>query len=261
MDQETYRKAVENLSFSADFPERTKQFLRENIRPERTGGLSLEAVRSAEQERLKMKKGMKLSVTIAAAVAAMVLVVSAAALWLTPAQVAQELDEPELAEAFKTAKIKVQSATVGDYDITFEGIVSGERLAARGIFTDGEISNNRTYAVFAVTGKDGTPLSDSNQTLHELGLTITPLVAGYAPWQINLWTLGGAYEAFGREGVAYFLLSMDTLEQFADEDVYFAVYDADGNFPPSTEIFVPDGDGMFVFRDGVQGATFTLPDN
>ncbi|MBD5148037.1 MAG: hypothetical protein HDT19_04535, partial [Oscillibacter sp.] len=75
MNREDYRKAFDEISFSADFQERTVRLLR---------------AREAEKENqmLNFKKTRKIAVLIAAAVALLAVSVSAAVLWLTPAQVA-----------------------------------------------------------------------------------------------------------------------------------------------------------------------------
>ena len=76
--------------FSPDFEERTLQ--------------KLAAMRHAsekEQNKMSMNRTKKITLLAAAAVALLAVTVSAAVLWLTPAQVAEELNDPMLAEAFQ----------------------------------------------------------------------------------------------------------------------------------------------------------------
>ena len=85
-----YRKAFDELSFSADFQERTADLLRNRAR-------------ELEKERTDMtiSKTKKIAVLAAACIALLAVSVSAAMLWLTPAQVAEEHNQPLLAEAFE----------------------------------------------------------------------------------------------------------------------------------------------------------------
>ena len=117
-----------------------------------------------------------------------------------------------------------------------------------------------TCLPFAVSGAGGEPLAleGPSVTLGELGLTITPLVRGHLPWEVNIWTLNGGYSGFMRDGTAYFLFGMDTLEQFAGEEVYFAAYAGEGNAPPSAERFSMAEDGVITCNSGVDGVMFNL---
>ena len=91
MNRRDYRAAFDAVDFSADFKERTLQ--------------KLAAVRQAsekEQIIMPMNRVKKTALLIAAAVALLAVSVSAAVVWLTPAQVAAELNDPLLAEAFQS---------------------------------------------------------------------------------------------------------------------------------------------------------------
>ena len=71
------------------------------------------------------------------------------------------MEEPLLAEAFQSedAIVLDESVTAGDYQITLAGMVSGEDLSVPTDY-NGEIINDRTYAVFRVARADGAPLTD-----------------------------------------------------------------------------------------------------
>ena len=106
MNRQNYRAAFDAVDFSPDFEERTLQ--------------KLAAMRHAsekEQNKMSMNRTKKSTLLAAAAVALLAVTVSAAVLWLTPAQVAEELNDPMLAEAFQSeaAVILNETQTVGDY--------------------------------------------------------------------------------------------------------------------------------------------------
>ena len=91
MNRQNYRAAFDAVDFSPDFEERTLQ--------------KLAAMRHAsekEQNKMSMNRMKKITLLAAAAVALLAVTVSAAVLWLTPAQVAEELNDPMLAEAFQS---------------------------------------------------------------------------------------------------------------------------------------------------------------
>ena len=237
MKQEDYRKAMDSLSFSNDFQMRTKALL-------------LERVREAEKERTIMHIGRnkRMVAAMAAALAALTVSVSAAVMYLSPADVAERADMPALAEAFQSADaVRIgESKQVGDYTVTLEGLVSGKELAGH---TE-EVSRDRTYTVFAIANTDGAALTELPE------LAYTPLVGGYNVCAVNAWTLGGGYTAFAESGVYYYLFDTESVEMFADHPVYFAIYEGGA---PSAETFSMREDGTIEMRADVKGALFSLP--
>lgn len=240
MNRRDYRAAFDAVDFSADFEERTLQ--------------KLAAVRQAsekEQIIMPMNRVKKTALLIAAAVALLAVSVSAAVVWLTPAQVADRVEEPLLAEAFQSedAIVLDESVTAGDYQITLAGMVSGEDLSVPRDY-NGEIINDRTYAVFRVARADGEPLTDYPN------LSYSPLVDGYHVRCVNAWTLGTTTQQFIEDGVIYCLFDCRNLEMFADHPVRFAIYE--GGIP-NTDLFSMAEDGTISLRESVVGALFTLP--
>ena len=240
MNRQDYRAAFDAVDFSADFEERTLQ--------------KLAAVRQAsekEQIIMPMNRVKKTALLIAAAVALLAVSVSAAVVWLTPAQVADRVEEPLLAEAFQSedAIVLDESVTAGDYQITLAGMVSGEDLSVPTDY-NGEIINDRTYAVFRVARADGEPLTDYPN------LSYSPLVDGYHVRCVNAWTLGTTTQQFIEDGVIYCLFDCRNLEMFADHPVRFAIYEGG---VPNTDLFSMAEDGTISLREGVVGALFTLP--
>lgn len=241
MDREAYKKAVDALSFSPDFPERTEAMLRRHNQ-------------KTEKETLKMKL-MKRPAAIAAAAALLVVSAAAAVLRLSASQVADEMGQHALAQAFEDNNAVVVNETVesGGYAITLMGLTSGANLDE----WSSDVDTARTYAVVALNRLDGTPLE--RETFDFTGHTVTPLVSGYAPWVVNNWTLGSSATGTAVNGTFYFLLNTSDLGVFADRTVYLAFYE-DG-FAPSAGQFVMAEDGSIAFAEDYARAhaLFTLP--
>lgn len=243
MDRETYRKAFDEIPFSADFTERTAELLCHRAR-------ELEK----ENHTMRISKTRKLAVLTAAAIALLAVSVSAAVLLLSPAQVARRHNQPLLAEAFESGDAIALNETVesGDFEITLMGLVSGENLDVR----NQDLDRAHTYAVLALRRLDGTPLE--NETFEFTRYTMTPLVAGYAPTAVNNWTLDAFAAGFAEDGAYYYLLDTASIEMFADRTVYMAFYEG---MAPSSSIFQLADDGSISFAEDFQGvrALFTLP--
>ena len=203
---------------------------------------------------MTIRKTKKIAVLIAACIALLAVSVSAAMLWLSPAQVAEEYDQPLLAEAFKGPGAISINETVesGDFSITLLGLVSGRNLDT----LNQDLEKDHTYSVLALRRLDGTPLE--NETFDFGSYTMTPLVAGCSPVAVNNWTLDAFAQGFAKDGVYYYLLDTASIEMFADRTVYMAFYE--GSVPNNT-IFTVAGDGSISFAADFTGvhALFTLP--
>lgn len=241
MNREDYRKAFDELSFSADFQARTAALLQTHAR-------ELEK----EKPMMQFKRTKKMAALLAASVAVLAVSVSAAVLFLNPADVAEQAGEPAVAAAFQSENAVAinESAVVGDYTVTLDGMVSGADLSREAAEYNGEIISDRTYAVYHVARTDGAPLEDYPD------LAYTPLVEGYHVSAVNAWTLGTSTASFIQDGVAYHLFDTRNLEMFADHTVYFAVYEGS---VPSVDTFSMTKDGAISLREGVNGVLFTLP--
>ena len=239
MDWNQYKSAMDAQSFDPDFQARTEALLRDRRQE------------ILEKEHCTMKEIRKFAL-LAAAVALLTMTAFAAVRWLTPSQVAEKLGTSLLAQAFESAEAELinESQETGDYRITLAGLVSGEGL------TDWYQSADqaRTYAVVSIERLDGEPVEN---TLDNSWVP-TPLVSGYTPWAVNLWTLDSGVSYFDQDGVLYYLVDTQSLEMFADRTVYLAVYQGTA---PSREIFRMDEAGAIYFQDGLAAphALFTLP--
>lgn len=241
MDRETYKKAVNSVSFSPDFQERTEAMLCSRSQESR-------------KETLKMKL-LRRPIVIMAIIALLTVSASAVALRLSASQVAEEFGQHTLAQAFVDNNAVTVNETVesGDYAITLMGLTSGANLDELNV----DVDVTHTYAVVAVGRLDGTPLD--TETVDFTAHTVTPLVSGYAPWAVNCWTLHNHATGSAVDGTYYFLLDAGELGLFADHTVYLAYY-KDGSVP-SAEKFSVAEDGSIAFAEDYQEvhALFILP--
>lgn len=203
---------------------------------------------------MTISKTKKIAVLAAACIALLAVSVSAAYMWLTPAQVAEEHDQPLLAEAFQGPDAIEINETVesGDFSITLLGLVTGRNLDV----LNQDLEKDHTYSVLALRRLDGEPLE--NETFDFSGYTMTPLVAGCSPAAVNNWTLEAFAQGFAKDGVYYYLLDTQSIEMFADRTVYMTFYEG---FVPNNTIFTMADDGTIAFCDDFTGvhALFTLP--
>lgn len=240
MKKEDYRAQVDAVPFSPHFQDRAMAKL-----------MAL----AEEKERKPMKKVNLRTALIAAAVAAALSVTAYAAVTLlSPREVAQRAGNEALAAALEAPEAVAvnETKTVGDYNVTLMGLVSGEGLnQVKGLEED--LARDKTYAVLAYARTDGKAITEDVPDL-----TVSPLVEGYAPWQLNAWTLGGSVYSFAQEGVLYYLFECDNVEPFAHRTVYLAVYPGT-HIPPNTDIFAISDEGHISVVTGAEAALFPLP--
>lgn len=158
----------------------------------------------------------KIAVLAAAALCIIGTTVFAAYHLLSAKEVASSLGDSKLAEYFDKQGNVSETVTDGDYKATVLGITSGENLSDFKS-SSWEIFSERTYAVVAVEKTDGTAMTYDDEIL------VTPLIQGLKPWQYNIFTMNGGYTADIIDGVLYRIIEFDSIEYFADRDVYIAV--------------------------------------
>lgn len=239
MNWENYRHAIDSISFSPDFQERTIALLRRTVCGEQ----------KKEKYAMKHKKVWRAAMAVACAA---VLTVSAyaAVQWLTPAQVADYVKEPGIAEAFSNedAVLMDETRDVGEYKVHLLGTVSGQGLSV--LNPDAEQSH--TYVVLAVERQDG-----SSVTLDEMtGYQLLPMVAGQDESTAEELFSQRSVTYFELDGKVYWLWDMETLEKYADRTAYLAFYQG---IAPS--MFTMAEDGSFSIREDSTEpcALFTLP--
>lgn len=221
-------------------------------------------IESEELTMTKKHRTIKGIVCVAAVVAALLgTTVFAAYHLMSAAEIAQKADYGRLSAvlAEEDTKFDMTPQQCGDYTVELLGITTGKNLSN---FTDDVGNDDRTYIIGAISRTDGKAISDDYT-----GLMLTPLVSGYKPWDVNIFTLGGGKSEFITEDnmADYFVYECDSLEMFADHTVYIAVYGGalpDWNsegFAPSSDIFTMEEDGSIRFADNYKGAgaIFTVP--
>ena len=198
----------------------------------------------------------KYKIIIAAVVCAlmMTITVSAAVMLLSPSQIADRLGDSSLSQAFASedAVIVNESIQTGDYIITFLGMVSGRDISTYLAGTD--TSEEYTYAAVSVERADGGEIRQEDGC----PVSVTPLVTGYQPWVVNLFSLANGANGYVENNVYYYLFSCNNLEFFADHEI--ALYAYTGH-APSSEIFSYDAEtGEIDYADGYDGvrAVFEL---
>lgn len=130
-----------------------------------------------EHTNMKLKLIRKPAVLIAAAALLIVSASAAAILWRSPAQVAEGVGQPLLAEAFESEDAVLLNETVetGDFNVTLLGLVSGAGLSS----WEQDVDASHTYAVVGLSRLDGTPLED--ETFDFISYTLTPWWPGTPP--------------------------------------------------------------------------------
>lgn len=205
----------------------------------------------------KQNKGrfnMKKRIAVLASAAIIVLssfTVFAVSKYLTPAQTAELLDQPFVAEAFKRddAKIVNESATDGKYLISFLGIAKGESLVAENVQSD------KTYAVIAISNTDGSKMTKSIDEQ----FFVSPLVSGLNPILYNIATMNGSYTEKFADGILYRLIKCDNIEMFANRELYLCVND--GSFFNSQGYVYDEASGKITVNESYDGVNvlFNLP--
>ncbi len=240
MNRDDYRAAMDVIPFHADFQQKTINKLT----------AAAQEIRK-ESNKMNLKRMTRTIPIVAVLVIVLSITAFAAVYLLRPSDVASELDDATLSQAFEgeNAVLINKSVESDNCVITLAGIVSGSGLSD---FSQ-DVDVSRTYAVVSLRQSDGTPYEETPTST-----VATPLVSGYAPRAVNAWTLGGGYSSFVKDGVAYFLFDYQSLEMFADHTVYLAVYQGS---VPSNESFTMSADGTISFTDSYKGphALFTLP--
>ncbi len=229
MNWDEYRNEIDAAVFREDFQARALR--------------RLEQAKGKEQPAMRRPR----TILIAACLAATLLITAAAAVHLlTPREIAAFHGDETLAAAFDSPGAVVLDETVrcGEYTFCLAGMVSGRGLSDFCL----DLDQNRSYLVASRARTDGTPIEEATITDY----TITPLVAGYEPWLVNIWTLGGGASACLRDGVVYYVYSFDSVEMFADHTVYLAVYE--GGLAPNAETFTMAEDGSIAYNE-----SFTRP--
>ncbi|MDR0903215.1 MAG: hypothetical protein LBM59_01110 [Ruminococcus sp.] len=241
--------------------------------------LTMEKLPKKSVQYNKMLRRASVIAGVAAAVAMSGIGVYAAFTYLSPSEVANELNYPEVAKQFEIQTSLTQGAetdttggveasaiaaepvsiTSGDYTFTLLGVTSGADLTV--MREDAEAG--RTYAVVAIENADGTPFDSEtyyepgNEGIH--GFFVSPLIHGREPWKGGaIVQLGGGATERIIDGKIYRLINCDNIEIFAKTGVSLAV--STGSFY-NTQAFDYNAEtGLTTAKDfDGSSAVFELP--
>ena len=210
---------------------------------------------------MKKNKGTKLRMAVTVAAALMVFSgsVYAAAKFLSPTEVATNMDYPTLARAFESKDSLLINKTVSteDYDITLLGTVFGRDLSD---FSP-EAELDKTYAVLAIENANGNMPGTDTDAYGEQDFFVSPLIKGFKPWQVNIFTMNGGSVTQVIDGVMYRLIECDSVEMFANEGVYIGVSTNNGPFCNNVSFNYDEATGEITQNtvDGKSSVVFELP--
>lgn len=134
---------------------------------------------------------------------------------LTAQNVASQMGEERLADRFSALSDDVLTEENDIYRASYLGEVSGKKLSQNSFNADEE----KTYFVVAIERKDEQELTE------EENITVSPFVGGIAPWNFNIYSMGGSAQMETVDGVLYCLYECGNLELFADRGIYLGVTD------------------------------------
>lgn len=239
MDRKTYINQVNRLRTCDGFEEDTIAMLRGTAHTHN------------KEDTMKINKRFKIIIAAALCMVLLTGTVFAGTLLLSPTELAGSLGDSTLAAAFESEDAVIVNRTVqtGEYNVTFLGMVSGSRISK--IFAS---DANLTYAAFAIEYTDGRPMRQEDGC----PIMISPLVEGYEPWLVNLFSLSNGAYGHVENNVYYYLFSCSSLEYFADRQVALYAYTGHG---PSAEIFSYNPEtGEISYSEGYTGvrAVFEL---
>lgn len=248
-----------------------------DVQPERE--LNEQILRMAKEE-AQMKEEMKNGLqkrggwngkraVAAATIAAAVIAVGggttyAAWRYLTPQEVAENLHDQKLTDAFsgEDAILMNETQTYGDYRATLIGIVSGKDLTDYEMMSGDEIRADRSYWLLAIEHADGTPMPETSSPEYgEETFLTSPFIQGLEPWWYNIYTFGGGYTEFVQDGVMYRMAECDNLELFADKEVYLCLADENSAGVINQAYSYDEKTGMISRNEAYDGcnALFQLP--
>jgi len=220
----------------------------------------VEKVKCFSKEEFDLKNTKRRTFSVAAIIMALILVpTSVFAAWhfLSPAEVANRLESPALAQAFRSddALLINETKSQKGYDVTFLGIVSGEGLTE----LDSTVDKAKSYAVVAIAKQEGSMPDTSDEDYDSVPFFVSPLIKGQEPWLYNIASMGGGYSTCVVDGVMYRIIECDSLEMFADRGLQLIVSSTDFysteayNYDKASGLVTPNPD-----FDGVN-LVFDLP--
>lgn len=132
--------------------------------------------------------------------------------YMTAQQAAKELGSEELSAYFQESDV-VAVKKDGAYRFRYLGNASAKLKKA---FLE-EKDTKTTYVALAVDRLDGKPMTEEEE------FVASPLIQGLEPTKYNVYTMGGGAVSKIKNGVLYMIMSVNSIEMFADKEVYLAV--------------------------------------
>ncbi len=217
---------------------------------------------------MKKKKTVRKKFPAAAMIAVGVLALGsvtavAAYRYLSPGQIAAQVKDQKLGEAFagEDALLMHETQESNGYRITLLGSVAGKNISQYLEVDDQELSeDDRIYTIVAIEHADGTPMPDSSSAEYgEESFYVSHYIRGLDPAKYSLMRMGGSYSEIVKDGVQYRLLVMDNLEMFADRGIYVGV--SSGVFYDTEAYRYDEGTGEMSPNEAYDGvnALFVLP--
>ncbi len=185
-----------------------------------------------ESRTMKPIRNKRIAIALVAVISTLLLSVTTLAAWqfLSPKQVAEQIGNQKLANAFEGENaIEInKSVTSGGYIFTLLGITSGKNLSSFKSSAQ-NLQPDRTYAVVSIVKQDGSPMpAVSEDEYGRNPFIVSPLIKGQKPWQVNIFTMNGGYSECVVDGAMYRMVECDNVETFADRGVY--LYAGAGTF-------------------------------
>ena len=207
-----------------------------------------------ESEEIKMLKrkhqSIKRTIFLAAAITCIIgTTVFAAVRFLSAKDAAVMLKDTKLAQYFDEQGTLSETVANGEYKATVLGVASGENLS-KFKSSSWEVFPERTYVVVAVEKTDGSSMTFDDEIL------VTPLIEGLNPWQYNIFTMNGGYSADIIDGILYRIIEFDSIEYFADKNVYIAVLSE--TFLDNTSYSFDEKTGTIAPKDDYNGTNILI---
>ena len=234
--KDKYKEELSDIRFAENFEENTVELLK------------------AAQRKDDLMSHNKRPLQVAALVIIAMLVLSLGAYavisLLSAPQVAEEVGEKELAVLFEENGSEPVTVKGEVYSVTFMGIAPGEKFYSYD--ENGPmVSENRSYAVWAIYRNDGEPLDQMMGS----PIQVIPVIDGYRP--DILFSAGMSASGYSKDGVLYYLFRYTDVEIFAHEHVKLMAFE--GMFP-TNDIITANSNGEIVYAEGYNGfkAVFEL---
>lgn len=218
-----------------------------------------------EEKIMNNKKRIPAAAIIAATtlIFGSVTVFAAARHYLSPAEVAVEIEDDSLKDAFLSDDALTVNETqeYGNYRITLMGSVAGKNISDYlGFDGNGIAKDDRIYTVVAIEHTDGTPMPDtSSDDYGKESFCVSHYIHGLNPLDYSVITMGGGYTDFVRDGIQYRIMEMDNIEIFADKGIYVGVNS--GTFFDNNAFVYDEQSGDITRNTDYEGvnALFKLP--